>query len=391
MSNISRVDWNHEIHAIWLAGEHRLAIEKMAEEINRHGEMKPRTVILQTCYYLFLIHDYASCIKLLGNGLILYPCDTELLTNLASCYSRNHQYQEAIHFAQLALKKTPDDYYLWDTLTVSHFKLGQWEQAKITGTESLRLKDQRHGQVPEHWSLPEKTTEELVLNKINVIAFSLWGDKERYLHGALRNLLLAPEIYPDWEVWIYLDDTVPATYQQLMTHLGAKLIHRPSHQSIKQKTCWRFAVASDSTVGYFLIRDADSVISPREQNAVLAWQKSGKLFHIIRDWWTHTDLMLAGMWGGIAGVLPDIQQMVSNYQANHLETPNVDQWFLRDVIWQLIKPSCLIHDRCFQPPNASPVPGNLPEGNNHIGACEHALFPEYQQTMLKPWLNTLKR
>ncbi|MGB0360882.1 MAG: tetratricopeptide repeat protein [Endozoicomonas sp.] len=382
MSIINRSGWNHKIHSLWLSGEHRQAIEKMAEEIHRYGEVKPKTVILQTCYYLFLVNDYRSCIKLLGNGLLLYPEDVELLTNLATCYSRNHQYEQAIQCAQQALKQNADDYYLWDILTISHYSIGQQDKARTAGTTSLMLKDKKHGHTPEEWLLPNQNAESLTNNKKKVIAFSLWGDKERYLHGTLRNLQSTPEIYPGWEVWVYHDNSIPKHYQYLMKQLGAKLIKQLDNQSIKQKTCWRFSVASTSSVGYFMIRDADSVISEREKKAVDAWLESGKLFHIIRDWWTHTDLILAGMWGGVAGILPNIQPMVTQYSARHLETPNIDQWFLRDIIWPLIKPNCLIHDRCFQAQHTIPVPGALPEGKFHIGCCEYTLFRKIQKEKL---------
>ena len=49
----------------------------------------------------------------------------------------------------------------------------------------------------------------------------------------------------------------------------------------------------------------------------------------MRDWWTHTDLVLAGMWGGVAGVLPDLRTMFNKYRSRHAETPHWDQWFLR--------------------------------------------------------------
>jgi hypothetical protein len=37
----------------------------------------------------------------------------------------------------------------------------------------------------------------------------------------------------------------------------------------------------------------------------------------IRDGWTHTDLMLAGMWGGVAGALPDLQTQADRYVPPH--------------------------------------------------------------------------
>lgn len=58
----------------------------------------------------------------------------------------------------------------------------------------------------------------------------------------------------------------------------------------------------DPTIKRFLIRDADSIVSHREKAAVDAWLKSDKWFHLMRDNYSHTELILAGMWGGCTGI-----------------------------------------------------------------------------------------
>ena len=51
---------------------------------------------------------------------------------------------------------------------------------------------------------------------MKVISYSLWGDKLLYLHGALVNAAQTKEFFPDWDVWIYYDDSVPIeTIQKL--------------------------------------------------------------------------------------------------------------------------------------------------------------------------------
>ena len=160
----------------------------------------------------------------------------------------------------------------------------------------------------------------------------------------------------------------------------------PQERCNEKKLCWRFKVANSQEVGYFLVRDIDSVISVREFNAVQEWIESDKLFHIIRDWWTHTDLILAGLWGGVAGVLPNIDKMVKNYTPKSMETPNIDQWFLRDCIWSYMRNNCLIHDRCFSHNHSIKLPGTNPSGNIHIGADEFAQNQVFQENFLSPWI-----
>ena len=391
MSEISRTGWNHKIHALWQSGNRKEAIQKMVYALNQHPSKKPKTAILQLGYYLFLINDYASGANLFKTALQSYPADHELLSNLAVYLSRGKNYKEAVQYVKEALVHYPEDYLLWDILAASHYHLNNEQEASDAGTSSLNLKDKRHSGKLKGWSLPKRSASQVTSGKKRVISFCLWGKNTRYLHGALRNLLLAPDIYPGWELWFYVDSSIPSNYLKLMKHLGAHLIHKPENQPLKDKLCWRFQVANASDVGYFLIRDADSVISVREQRTVQEWLESDRFFHVIRDWWTHTDLILAGLWGGVAGVLPDIQKKLANYSSVHLETPNIDQWFLRDELWRYIRKDCLIHDRCFKQQGSQPFPGLSPTDSFHVGCCEGSKYPKFQEKMLAPWLEYLKK
>jgi len=156
-----------------------------------------------------------------------------------------------------------------------------------------------------------------------------------------------------------------------------------------QRLSRRFAVADDPSVGRFLVRDCDSVINAREARAVDEWIASGKPFHIMRDWWTHTDPVLAGMWGGMAGVLPSMRSLLGAYRSKHLETPNWDQWFLRDSVWPLIRDHALIHDRYFASRQAVPFPGDIPAGNLHVGQDEFAVRRVQQKELLARWIDKL--
>lgn len=168
---------------------------------------------------------------------------------------------------------------------------------------------------------------------------------------------------------------------------GAQIALEPPNQDLRQKLSWRFKVANDGSVDRFLVRDVDSVLSQREVLAVHEWQKSDKSFHVMRDWWTHPDLILAGMWGGRAGILPDIWSLLLSYKPPHLETPNVDQWFLLDRVWPLIKNDLMIHDRFFRLFNSLPWPGTTPIGNRHVGQDIFTVYREEQVERIKQSVN----
>lgn len=379
-------DWCHRTHALWHKGRRHEAVQAVFAAINASGAKKTKGLMMQAGFYLFLLNDYAAAAQILQHGLELFPKDKDLWRNLVVALSRLGQYEAARQQGEPYVALYPDDAAMWDTLTVVYYRLGLHEQAIMAGTQALALKDTAASACPAAWSLPSGPPRDFCANKQRVISFSLWGEQPRYLYGALRNALLAADIYPGWTLWFYVDSSVPLAFRDLLISLGAKLIMRPATDDIKTKLCWRFAVANAPDVGYFLVRDADSVISIRERKAVDEWLHSGRWFHVIRDWWTHTDLMLAGLWGGVAGVLPALAPMLAQYQANAVETPNIDQWFLRDNIWPYVSTSVLVHDRVFNHGAVQRLPEATPIDDFHVGCCEYSQRRQWQAAWLAPWL-----
>jgi hypothetical protein len=79
------------------------------------------------------------------------------------------------------------------------------------------------------------------------------------------------------------------------------------------------------------------------------------------------------MWGGLGGVLPPLKPLIEGYRSKQVETPNWDQWFLRDRVWPSIASVSFVHDRFFRPGGSAPFPGPEPEGNYHVGQNEFAV------------------
>lgn len=380
-------NWHKQAHQLWEKNDKQAAINILLTEINRYGTQKPRDLTLQFSYYLFLLGDYGTAADVLKLAHEQQTDDNEILQNLVAVLSRGGFYDDALIYAQRLQAQDPNNFLNYDGLSKIYAHLERFEEAKDAGTQSLIIKDQIFGQTPTDWQLPNLDIKNDIQDKKKVISFSLFGNQPSYLKGALLNLLLAPRIYPDWQVYFWLDDTVPHEFQEIITQLGGIIKKQPNNQPILQRLSWRFLVSDDKDIGYFLVRDVDSVVNIREAMAVNEWIKSGKYFHIMRDWWTHTDLILAGMWGGIAGLLPNMQQALSNYRSQAVETPNIDQWFLRDHVWKYAKTSLYIHDRCFRfmaPyswPNALP-----PNGTSHVGMDETVQLSPYLSILLQDWV-----
>ena len=377
-----------DIQPLWDQGRQREAIDVLLASINAAAPARPRKLWLQFAYRLFLMGDMHSAERCLRELAQHHPDDADIIENLAVCLNRLHQYPEAVALCERACALRPHSSNAWDALTRGYSSLGNWQGAARAGAESLRLKDIAATPLSD-WQLPTVAPSRFLAGRPlnNVIAFSLWGRNPRYLRGAMRNLLLIPELYPGWVARIYLDATVPAEFRTVAQGLGAELRLQPDAQSLRQRLCWRFLVANDPTVGRFLVRDCDSVVNTREVRAVGQWLASNQYFHVMRDWWTHTDLVLAGMWGGIAGVLPDLQRMIDLYRPATMDTATIDQQFLRERIWDGVRRSVLVHDRCYRSAHSQPWPDPTPDGNGHVGQDEFNAQRDRQQAWLAAWID----
>jgi hypothetical protein len=347
---------------------------------------------MQLAYYLFLINDFEAAIFFLHEQLKLTENQSEILLNLGVLYGRINKHHEAIEYAHKAYDIDNKNFVALDTLAKSYSEINNNELSKKYGTLSLSIKDLIYGRIDDTtFKLRQQDKAYFLSSKnIDVVAFSLFGDDPRYLRGALQNMLMQPLIYENWTFRFYIDSSVPIEFQKLLGSLGAELIIEKDSDTLLEKLCWRFKVASDQKVRFFLVRDVDSVVSKREMLAVKQWINSDKLFHVLRDWWTHTDLILAGMWGGTANLLPNISDMLRKYKPRTAVTPHIDQEFLRDEIWKIIKQSCLIHDRCFSFSNPLPFLDEPINNIEHVGQNEYSINHEKQTIILKKYIDSYK-
>lgn len=195
---------------------------------------------------------------------------------------------------------------------------------------------------------------------MNVISFSLWGNIERYYLGVYENIRLAKEIFPDYNIILYYDDSVQIDRIKNLENEGVILTnatHIPCNAMM-----WRFLAAD--TDGIFLSRDLDSRLDYREKYAVEEWLNGDKDFHIMRDHPQHAVKILGGMWGCRNGILKNIKELVysfSEIDLNNLYKVQVDQSFLQKVIYPMIKDNCIIHDEFF---DKKPFPEKSPKRTN---------------------------
>lgn len=375
-------DWNAEAQALWDAGRKPQAVQTCLGTLD--SSPHPSAGLLrQAAHYLFLMGQFDTCAALLQRGAEMFPDDLLVLLGLGLALSRSGQHEAAAERLQAYLALGGHSPGAFDGLATSFFALDDEAAARAFGTQALAAKDEAS---KANRGAVALTAVPRFESKRSVISFSLWGSRVRYLRGALHNVLAARELYPGWTCRFTIDPSVDQDFAQLLREEGAEVIVDPSgDDSLQHRLTRRFAVADDAEVGRFLVRDCDSVISRREAVAVEDWISSGLPFHVMRDWWSHTDPILAGLWGGIAGAFPDLMATVERFRAAAAETSNWDQWFLRDHVWPAIRDQAVIHDRLFASYRARPWPLPDPEDGSHVGQNEFAVDQAGQAALLQPF------
>jgi tetratricopeptide (TPR) repeat protein len=284
------------------------------------------------------------------------------------------RWADAITYANQALALNASSLALFDGLSHAHGALKQWPQVRQYGLQALELRQVQFARqpplpLPPLRPLPEAPN---AANRArNVIAFSLFGGDSKYCESAVLNATEQASIYPHWTCRFYLDDSVPTAIVQRLQGAGAEVVQVDAATRQWPGPMWRFMALSDPSLDRVLLRDADSVISLREARAVAQWVASDKYFHAMRDSASHTELLLAGLWGAVPSALPDIAQLLAGFAAQPITNQHfADQFFLREWVWPYARLSLLQHDSLFGFRDPLPFPDGPPPADFHVGYAE---------------------
>jgi len=203
-----------------------------------------------------------------------------------------------------------------------------------------------------------------------VISYALWGSHPKYCQGILRNEELARVLYPDWDLRVYIDGTIPASIHRELT-IRKFEIELMAYSVGFLGMYWRMLPACDASIDMMICRDTDSRHNERERSAVREWEKSGKPFHIMRDHQAHSVPILGGMWGCRPAALPWFREAYEEWIAQvqpgaHSRGPffYTDQIFLRGAVWPRVKDVCIAHDDAARyPGDVRPFPSPMIDGH----------------------------
>jgi len=179
---------------------------------------------------------------------------------------------------------------------------------------------------------------------MKIISYSLWGDNPKYTVGAIRNAQMCREFYPNWIARFYVGKSVPMDIVSALKNTERTDVVLMDESGDWTGMFWRFLAADGEDI--VLSRDTDCRPSWREVRAVEEWLSSDKDFHIMRDHPYHGTEILGGMWGARNGILRGISDKISEYNKGNFW--QVDQNFLREIVYPVVKDRAMVHDEFFE-------------------------------------------
>ena len=192
---------------------------------------------------------------------------------------------------------------------------------------------------------------------VNICSLSLWGCAYEYWSGALQNARLHKSLRSGYDIFIFTDIS---SLRQALVDPKIRIIVDELEECSTLITIdrtpgymgmfWRMLPFLWEGVERVIVRDADSILTSRELEAVRHWERSRYPFHIMRDHPAHTAAVMGGMFGGIVDtqmrkIFEPLKSLLLADRQYKLNTGwQVDQVFLKRYVFPLVSQLSLIHD-----------------------------------------------
>jgi hypothetical protein len=314
------------------------------------------------------VKDHAGMLALLRPLMAAGIGNEQVFHDAAIAALALEKYADAAGYARKAIALSPNAFTHYDALSHAAGGMRDWDTVQTAGYTALSLRD---AAVPDRPPVDFPLATPSPDASLDIISFSLFGGNSKYCETAVLNCEEQPEIYPNWRCRFHVDDTVPADILQRIRQAGGDVTFVSPAMLDWPAPMWRFAALDDPHVRRVIFRDADSVISSREAGAVAEWIAEGQAFHAMRDSGSHTELLLAGLWGAKAGALPSMHALISDFlRASVANAHFADQLFLRNYVWPYARRDILQHDSLFGFGKARPFPEGPHRDDFHTGYAE---------------------
>lgn len=292
----------------------------------------------------------------LSQSVLSQEPSSENAKNVLHILTKSRAFEAAVQFAS-EHQGIIEPILFEDMMCMLFNTMGNTEKAVEHGTRALILKDAAAADITAPpVDLPAFDPADRTRN---IIAMSLYGSDARYFVGARNNVIVSRYLYPGWTLRIYVDPDFSHHQRSELIREGAQIFEVGNWPAASHGLFWRFLVEDDEAVNIYLVRDADSVMNIRERMAVEAWLASDRAFHVMRDNPQHSELILAGMWGARRDNIGQMQNRIDNFLSKApiaLNNATIDQQFLRQEIWPIVKHSVLCHDAYLRFGETHPFP-----------------------------------
>jgi hypothetical protein len=353
---------------------------------------KPRQLLLDAARKRFMTEyargRYAAALTQCLQAARLAPAIAQLWSDASVCCVKLERWDDAILYGQRALQLKGQDMATFDALAQAWGHKEHWQEVRDYGLQALHLRQTRFagGACQALAPVPCPPPPCPASREHNIIAFSLFGARAKYCECAVLNALERARVYPDWSARFYIDDRVPLSVTRRLEHAGCEVQSvSPERQKSWPGPMWRFMAYDTPGVQRVIFRDADAIIGTREASAVDEWVRSGRRFHMMRDSASHTELILAGLWGVVAGALPAMETLVEAFLRTPLQDAHfADQFFLRQFVWPYAQASLLQHDGIFGFLDPLPFPQGAPRVSLHQQVGSNQAAPTFQAAVDLP-------
>jgi hypothetical protein len=322
-------------------------------------------------HHRFQTRDYDGALSACCRWIDAAPDEPAAVTSVLSILVRMNRFEDVVAIASDRLSDDPENFQLHSSLANALGHLGRLDEARDHGTKCLELKDAAATAEAKDLTDVQVPPFDPRARARNVIAFSLHGSERHYGEGAVRNAVASHFLYPEWTCRFYVDDSVPQELVRELVKQNAEVKRVDGLTAARFGTFWRLLIADDAEVDRYLVRDCDACLNLRERAAVEDWIESERHFHVMRDAITHTELILAGMWGGVRGALPSMGEAMIDFSLSAPLSRTADQQFLRERVWPTVRQSVLVHDSQFAFGTSVDFPERSPSWQ-HVGQAVSA-------------------
>jgi len=230
-----------------------------------------------------------------------------------------------------------------------------------------------------------------------VISFGLWGSLPMYVIGAIENIKLAKQFYPGWICRFYCDKDFSQKFIDKIIEAGIKNdVQIEIIKYVPKITQWeglfyRFLSFDDPECEVTIIRDLDSRFTNREVSAVNEWLNSEFAYHGMRDHEAHGIEILGCAFGFKCGFFDlNMKEEIDKYLNQNKLIKGSDQFFLRDVVWPIVKDDSLVHDEFFTFTGREvPFPIKRNGEDDYVGKPYH-LTALGEKTAIEQWTRASK-